>query len=1093
MCSFQASRVFNVLRAILTIYLLVCFISGSEMARADVSTGLSIVSGNGQVSAEHLNSPIPLTVQARDSSGKPLANTPLTWTVSQGQGTIVYPPDRTDASGMGSAYFRGDVTPGHSYSQQTITVSSSVGFVNFVFTVVVDRQSNGDRAGMPTTLLTNPPAENRNLSGLSGATLPDAINVLVGVQSGPEQGYPIPNVGIRIVDGQDLTIQPVAHCASQTFTDFRGVAHCDLILTGAAGTYAIAVEVGEFVTTPPIFLKITGSTSSCTYPIAATSQQFNAGAGIGTLTVNTQNGCAWSAVSNANWITVLNPSGTGYGGTGFNVAANSGAARTGSITIGGQSIPISQNGTTSGGPLPLSIVTGSNLPAASVGGSYNASLAATGGVPPYTWTLNGIAPAALTLNPTTGSITGTTISAGTFNLPVTLRDQAGSILNQTFTLISQIGGVPGGNGPSITNSSFPSGTVGVAYRQLLTSVGGCATPFSPAPVYSIASGSLPAGLSVSPVDDRTYAIMGTPTSTGTFNFTLTVTDSCNGSGSSNFTLVIGGSSTGGSVSASPSSLTFSIAAGQTTNPPDQTITLSGPTNTLFNLGVSTLSGGAWLGLTGQNLGTFPGTVGVRVANPGNLAAGNYTGSVSVISNAGVLSIPVTLTVSGPSTSLVVSQTSINAIVTVGSGAVQQTFTVSNNGPARFTILASTANGGSWLSVNAVSADTPANLTVTLNPAGLQPSIYSGTIQLLPTSPIGNPVVIPVTLRVQATPGLAVAPSGLTFINQAGLPPAASQTLIVTSTGAPVDTTIAATTKSGGSWLFATPTTGSTPLTVAVSVNAAGLFPGTYQGAIVVASGTQAVTPVSIPVTLTIPQTGGPALTAVVNAANFQPGPVSPGEIITVFGTSIGPGALVTSHVNAAGALDALLGGTRIYFDGIPAPLIYSSTGQVSAIVPYEVAGNATTLVEVEYQGVRSLPMTMTVAPSAPALFTFSASGQGPAAALNEDTSYNTAASGAEPGSIVVLYGTGEGQTNPGGIDGLLAISTYPAPLLPVFVSFGGQNSQVLYAGAAPGLAAGLLQINARLPKNLPRGAAIPVVIRIGNAQSQAGVTVFTKQ
>jgi uncharacterized protein (TIGR03437 family) len=255
----------------------------------------------------------------------------------------------------------------------------------------------------------------------------------------------------------------------------------------------------------------------------------------------------------------------------------------------------------------------------------------------------------------------------------------------------------------------------------------------------------------------------------------------------------------------------------------------------------------------------------------------------------------------------------------------------------------------------------------------------------------------------------------------------------------------------------------------------------------VASGLQTF---SVPITLTV--SGGPVVAAVVNAASFQAGAVSPGEIVTIYGSGIGPANLVTSRVNAQGALDSMIGGTRVFFDDVPAPMIYTSASQVSAIVPYSVAGKTTTRVTVEYQGIPSSPVDYRVVATAPALFTFNANGQGPAAALNQDSTINTQPNGADPGSIIVLYATGEGQTNPPGVDGLLAVDVYPKPLANVSVAIGGQTAEVLYAGAAPTLAAGLMQINARIPESTPRGFAVPVVITVGDVPSKSGVFIYTK-
>ena len=88
-----------------------------------------------------------------------------------------------------------------------------------------------------------------------------------------------------------------------------------------------------------------------------------------------------------------------------------------------------------------------------------------------------------------------------------------------------------------------------------------------------------------------------------------------------------------------------------------------------------------------------------------------------------------------------------------------------------------------------------------------------------------------------------------------------------------------------------------------------------------------------------------------------------------------------------------------------------------------------------------------------------------------------------------MFCTGEGQTNPAGVDGQLANTVYPKPKLPVEVTIGGQTAQVVYAGAAPTLVAGLMQINAQVPAGIAAGSAIPVIVKVGNASSPEGVTI----
>ncbi len=165
---------------------------------------------------------------------------------------------------------------------------------------------------------------------------------------------------------------------------------------------------------------------------------------------------------------------------------------------------------------------------------------------------------------------------------------------------------------------------------------------------------------------------------------------------------------------------------------------------------------------------------------------------------------------------------------------------------------------------------------------------------------------------------------------------------------------------------------------------------------------------------------------------------------------------------------------------------------MSAIVPYFIGdGRPNTRVAVQYNGQTSAVFTLPVAGSAPALFTADASGKGQGAILNEDGSVNSLSNPAAKGSVVVLYGTGEGATDPPGVDGKLGGEVLPKPTLPVTVSVDGKDAQVLYAGSAPGEVAGVIQVNVRLPNGVNSGA-VPVVLQVGGASSQAGVILSVR-
>jgi uncharacterized protein (TIGR03437 family) len=241
------------------------------------------------------------------------------------------------------------------------------------------------------------------------------------------------------------------------------------------------------------------------------------------------------------------------------------------------------------------------------------------------------------------------------------------------------------------------------------------------------------------------------------------------------------------------------------------------------------------------------------------------------------------------------------------------------------------------------------------------------------------------------------------------------------------------------------------------------------------------------------QAGRPALlfdkSAVLNSASFVNGPVAPGEIITIFGSGLGPNAGASYQLNPGSkSIPNAIAGVQVLFDGQPAPMIYASPSQINVIVPYEVSGQPSTQMQVQYLGFPSSPVSLDVVPTAPALFTLDGSGSGQGAILNQDTSANNVSNPAAKGSVVVLWGTGEGQTVPLGVDGKLSGPPLPKPAVQVSVTIGGLPAVIQYAGEAPGLPAGVLQVNAVVPDGVASGAQ-PVVVRIGAAQSSDRVTV----
>jgi uncharacterized protein (TIGR03437 family) len=237
--------------------------------------------------------------------------------------------------------------------------------------------------------------------------------------------------------------------------------------------------------------------------------------------------------------------------------------------------------------------------------------------------------------------------------------------------------------------------------------------------------------------------------------------------------------------------------------------------------------------------------------------------------------------------------------------------------------------------------------------------------------------------------------------------------------------------------------------------------------------------------------GVSGIASVVDSASYAGGVVSPGELVTIFGNSIGPTASASTSF-VAGKLPFTLGGVEVTFNGQQAPLLYGSTGQINAIAPFELAGQSTAQMAVTQDG-QSFTTTVAVAATNPSIFAANATGTGQGGILNADLSPNSASNPASLGSVVAIFATGLGVTNPASVDGVLTSAVNP-PLVaqPVKVTIGGQHAVVSYQGAAPGLVAGISQINVQIPSKVTPGPAVPITIAVGGVQSQNPVTVAVK-
>ena len=227
---------------------------------------------------------------------------------------------------------------------------------------------------------------------------------------------------------------------------------------------------------------------------------------------------------------------------------------------------------------------------------------------------------------------------------------------------------------------------------------------------------------------------------------------------------------------------------------------------------------------------------------------------------------------------------------------------------------------------------------------------------------------------------------------------------------------------------------------------------------------------------------------IVNGASFSPeAVVSPGSIASLFGMNLAAATEAATWL----PLPTMLAGTEVLVNDTPAPLFFVSPLQINFQMPFGVTG-PTVRIAVVSGGVRGpevmvpamVPVMVKVAPAAPGIFTAVAGGSGPGAILNEDFSPNSAENPAAVGSVVQIFATGLGATDPPLATGRTGASSPPfnlTAMVPV-VMIGGASAEVLSSGMAPGFV-GLYQVNARVPAATPAGDEVPLKIEIGGGSS----------
>jgi uncharacterized protein (TIGR03437 family) len=551
---------------------------------------------------------------------------------------------------------------------------------------------------------------------------------------------------------------------------------------------------------------------------------------------------------------------------------------------------------------------------------------------------------------------------------------------------------------------------------------------------------------------------------------------------------------------SPSTLTFTYQSGATTLPKAQkvSVTASSP-NEAFT--TATPSTDYWLSVS-MDSGTLPASLSVEV-NPNSLAVGSYQSSVTVtVSGVTPAVIVVNLDVTEAPSTLSLSPTTLT-VTAPGGPQPAQTVTLTTDGAP---ISYSATSGVTWATVTpAIGIVFPGQqvmLSVTIDSTSLVPSAtpYVGKITVVASGAVVTAKSQSITMSVTVQ---SVTPT-ITSIWPLQLPVnGGAQILTIRGTGF-------------YSASMAGVQIGTNVTTLATTVVSPSALLAVVPAPLLTTAG-------SLAIVITNPAPGGasgaagepvvsaPTIAGIFSAASYASATVSPGELITIFGTNIGPATPATmnitgnSYIYGPGYANTSLSNVTLTIDGQNAPLLYVSADQVSAQVPYEVTVGASVVVTLTNGGV-PVTTSVTTAANAPGIFTANGSGTGQAAAINtsattQAVTLNSTTSPANIGDTVSFYLTGEGSyftslltgattTN----TGFLIPDTYtPLPTMPTTptVQIGGVDATagVSYAGVVPGSITGVLQINVVVPTGSSTGASVPVAISIGGNSTQSGITI----
>ena len=732
---------------------------------------------------------------------------------------------------------------------------------------------------------------------------------------------------------------------------------------------------------------------------------------------------------------------------------------------------------------PLTITT-AQIPDGLAYQPYSFQLQASGGTPPYTWTAPDIRQLGFEFDTATGLLHGTPGPIGV-GLNVTVSDSAGQSVQRLFTFHIW--------GPvQVSFSVLPTGLVNAPYGI---------TPFYGAATVKLVSGALPPGISL----QSTGSLDGTAAQAGTYSFTLTATGFGGDTLTHTFTLVV----------VAPFSITISPS---------------------FSFSVNQPAIIPWL-VTG---GVAPYFASVTGQPDGMVLAADYMSLVGTPSRAGTFRVVVTMIdqasprQQAATTVLVLAPLSVGPLTAPArqNNAFSASLSVTGGMPPyTWRMTAGALPAGLSLSaaglISGLITAAPGNYAFTVSVTDSRASTVSSALSLLVTGPALGTQSLPhaqvgvsYAQSLKATGGTPAyvwsvssgsLPAGLMLDRATGIvggiaSAAGSYSFlarVADSFGSFADATFAIVVDAAQLSLTAqAPATGNAGSPYQVSLSAAGgvapyrfaldsgtlpdglalsdsgvlsgtlIRKGTWTFTVRVTDGSQQTARASFTV-----QVLGPvpkiAAGSLVNAASYLGG-VAPGGYVTLFGANL---AASTDSAQTL-PLPATLGNVTVQWNGAGLPLLAVSPSQINAQVPFDAALGTAEL-KVTSDGVTSAAVPVSVQASSPGLFQVS---PGMLLAINEDGTLNSSSQPAPVGSVVVMYATGcGGYDRPLPTGGGVPVDRLYPLALPDALAVGGAAAEMLFAGAAPALGTGLVQINARIPAVAP--GEWPVTLTVAGVAS----------